>query len=169
MFRKISIQRRSSENILFLDLDGIFADFSRGVYLEFGEDISHIPHSELWKGLSEARDTFYANLPIIPGSRAFWNFCSKFRPKPVILTKVPHEFPNEASRQKKQWVTRNLSSNAPVITCIGDKAEYIRNEGDTLVDDQDKNRPSWEARGGNFILHNSIPDTIKELRQLGWK
>ena len=164
-FQRIAINRQQ----LFLDLDGVFCDFERGVSEVLGVEFGSISDHEMWIRLNKKgiRETIYEKLPEMPGARALWNYCEPF--SPVILTGVPSQFSDAAETQKRSWVSKHLG-RVPVICCSGaDKARYIQSPGDVLVDDREKNRVSWVAAGGIFILHQRVSQTINELKRSGFK
>ena len=165
-FHRIAINRQQ----LFLDLDGVFCDFERGVSEVLGVEFGSIPDREMWIQLNRKgiRETIYEKLPLMPGARDLWRYCEPY--KPVILTGVPQQFSDAADSQKRTWVGKNLGRNTPIICCPGaDKARYIQSPGDVLVDDREKNRASWVAAGGIFILHQRVSQTINELKRSGFK
>ena len=55
----------------------------------------------------------------------------------------------------------------PVITCMSkDKYKHCT-PGAILIDDRDATRDSWEGAGGVFVLHESVTDTLRQLRDMG--
>jgi len=166
MFSRLAIVK--NRGTLFLDLDGVFCDFSRGVEDLMGKHPDEIVESQMWKKLSEkgVRDTFYASLHPMPGAKALWSYCEKYNP--VILTGVPHQLAEEAAEQKKRWVA-HFMGRVPIICCFTrDKPNYIKERGDVLVDDRERNRAPWVAAGGVFILHENVPKTVNSLKRAGF-
>ena len=75
-----------------------------------------------------------------------------------------------AEKQKREWTTRELGLEIPVITCLSkDKYKHCNEVGAILIDDRDATRESWEQAGGVFLLHTNVDDTIRQLRDLGLK
>jgi hypothetical protein len=55
----------------------------------------------------------------------------------------------------------------PVITCMSkDKYKHCT-PGAILIDDRGATRDSWEGAGGVFVLHESVTNTLQQLRDLG--
>jgi len=167
MFSRLAIQK--NRGTLFRDHDGVFAEFSRGVEDLMGRHPDELVEAQMWKKLSErgTRDTFYAGLHPMPGAKALWSYCEKFNP--IILTGVPHQLAQEASEQKHRWFPRNIGRARMICCYTSDKPNYIQGKGDTLVDDRERNRAPWVAAGGIFILHQTVPKTINELKRAGWE
>lgn len=148
---------------LFLDLDGVLADFDRGVVAVTGKRPEQLPMKEMWRALSRHSD-FFGTLDFIHDAQELWAFCAPHRP--TILTGLP--LGSWAPEQKKRWVAHMLGAEVPVITCMArDKARYA-SPGAILVDDREKARNPWEAAGGRFILHRSAEESIAELAKLGF-
>ncbi|WP_376959172.1 hypothetical protein ABNQ39_04300 [Azospirillum sp. A26] len=148
---------------LFLDLDGVLADFDRGVVAVTGKRPEQLAMKEMWRVLSRHAD-FFGTLEFMHDAQELWDFCAPHRP--TILTGLP--LGSWAPEQKTRWVARMLGADVPVITCMArDKARYAT-PGAILVDDREKAREPWETAGGCFILHRNAADSIAELAKLGF-
>jgi hypothetical protein len=150
---------------LFLDCDGVLADFDRGARRVLGApprqfEASH-GISEFWRRLARAPD-FYATLPLMPDAMQLYAAVRHL--DPVILTGCPRG--RWAEAQKESWARRHFPG-VRIITCMAaDKRRHAKN-GDVLVDDTLKYRHLWEQAGGVFVHHTSAGDTIARLRTLG--
>lgn len=89
---------RLAKFAIYLDLDGVLADYAAGIVnMGFEHDPSLNRSSHLLPGSGSARKremyeavkgtTFYANLPLMPGAVDLYNAC--FPAYPVILTAAP--------------------------------------------------------------------------------
>ena len=164
---------------IFCDLDGVLCDFEHDVQRITGlhpkqfKKKTHPEYREgdplekdMWRQLSRA-DSFYANLPWMPGGKELWNKIKEY--KPVILTGVP--LGNWASKQKREWCKKNLGGDVPVITCLArEKSQYAMKyigsddlSQAILIDDTPRNIDSWESHKGKGILHKNLSKTISEL------
>lgn len=93
-------------------------------------------------------------------SKSIWNRILPFNPK--ILTGIPRG--NWAIRQKRDWCERELGARVEVITCSAkDKHMHLKRRGDILIDDTERLKQAWESRGGIFILHRDVGQTLSEL------
>jgi FMN phosphatase YigB (HAD superfamily) len=151
---------------IFLDCDGVLADFDRGA-----ESILGLPpgtfeqrhgSGEFWKRLARA-DDFFANLEPMPD--AFELYEAVRHRNPVILTGLPRG--RWAEPQKRRWAERHFPG-VPVITTLAALKHEHRHPGDALVDDRDKHRHLWEKEGGIFIHHKSAAGSIAELKAHGY-
>ncbi|CAO3420439.1 hypothetical protein [Azospirillum doebereinerae] len=148
---------------LFLDLDGVLADFDRGVVAATGKRPEALPMKEMWRALSHHPD-FFGTLEFMHDAQALWAFCAPHRP--TILTGLP--LGSWAPDQKTRWVARMLGAEVPVITCMARDKPRHGGPGTMLVDDREKARAPWEAAGGTFILHTSAAESIAALVKLGF-
>ena len=174
----------STRYLIFVDLDGVLADFDRAV-----EELTGLPPSQqtpraMWPRLAGARD-FYANIPWMPDGPELWERVEPF--DPVVLTGLPRG--NWAKPQKLEWCRRELGPEVPVIACMSrEKTEKawewldthragVRPDGGhlpgmerpvpVLIDDRASTREPWEAAGGVFIHHVSAAQSIRALEELG--
>jgi len=153
---------------LFLDLDGVLADFDAGVVQATGQRPSELGDRRMWPIVARTPG-FYDKLPWMTDGRDLWDFASRFHPS--ILTGLP--MGNWAEPQKRAWCARELGPDVPVLCCRSrDKAlvaSGLLGEGETmvLVDDRLKLKEAWVDLGGTFILHTSAHESIAALKQLG--
>lgn len=151
---------------LFLDCDGVLADFNTGSTAIFGmspsefEDTHGTPH--FWYRLEHHRD-FYANLPKMKDAHAlvFGSITLGYRPK--ILTAVPQG--NWAEPQKRTWGYKHFPYLEMLCCVAKDKCNYAK-PGDILIDDYLKYRSLWEDAGGIFIHHTSAAQSLIELKKV---
>ena len=159
---------------LFLDLDGVLADFDGGVEQILGiKPNRSAPKAPpgMWEAI-DAHPDFFGQLDVLAEAPTLVDFCMPYYP--VVLTGLPDSHRDLVSRQKVRWVAERISPALPVLTCSSkDKINVARGvipEGVTpvLVDDWTKYRHVWEEGGGIFILHTSAQDSIRQLRELGF-
>ena len=62
---------------LYLDLDGVVADFDNYFRDYFQKDHKQMDDSEMW-ALIDSHPTFFKSLPMISGAKEFFNFLSFF-------------------------------------------------------------------------------------------
>ena len=149
---------------LFLDCDGVLADFDAGARRVLGMsprefDRRH-PKREFWKRIARTPD-FYATLPEMPDARVLFDAVAHLDPS--ILTGLP--LGNWAAPQKVAWAERHFPGT-PIITCMArDKYRYMA-KGDVLVDDREDHRDKWEEAGGTFVHHKNARASIEMLARL---
>ena len=151
---------------VFVDLDGVLADFDRHYDDVFGERPDKAADNVDWQKVREI-PTFYADLPLMPDAMVLWDFVSQLKAPPIILTGVPRLISEEAAANKRAWVDLNLGENVRMIGCRSrDKSLYAK-PGDILIDDWEKYRHIWLAAGGRWITHTSADRSIDQLLDLG--
>jgi hypothetical protein len=151
-------------NQLFLDCDGVLADFDRGAQAVLGlpprEFEKRHGLGEFWRRLARAPD-FYATLQPLPDAHELFEAVRHL--DPIILTGLPRG--NWAAPQKLRWAAEHFPGTR-IITCMAvDKRRHAQ-AGDILVDDTLRYRHLWEEAGGTFVHHRSAAETIAELRRL---
>lgn len=146
---------------LFLDLDGVLADFDRGVRDLLGMDSASFEKKfgikEFWRRLARAPD-FYARLPEMPDARILFDAVEHLTP--TILTGLP--LGKWAAPQKLAWCEEHFP-RVPVITCMARDKHRFMDPGDVLVDDRDRHRPAYEAHGVVFVHHKNPRESLAEL------
>ncbi len=148
---------------LFLDLDGVLADFDRGVRTVTGKRPEELPTKVMWRELSRHKD-FYGTLEFMHDAQDLWRFCEPFAP--TILTGLP--LGSWAPEQKRRWVAHMLGPHVKVITCMARDKHRYASPGAVLVDDREKARAPWETAGGTFVLHTGAKTSIAALKELGF-
>ena len=154
-------------NQVFLDCDGVLADFDRAARQIFGmesreaEDL--LGEEEFWRCIRTS-GKFYRDLPLLPDALELYRAVEHLHP--VILTGCPRGGWSEP--QKVAWAEQHFPG-VHVITCASrDKVLHMKHTGDVLVDDYLKYRKLWEQAGGIFVHHISAQQSIQCLRELGF-
>jgi hypothetical protein len=147
---------------LFLDCDGVLANFDEGVKRLLGmtpqEYQKKYNLGRFWGKLASAQE-FYATLPLMPDAMELFDAVKHLHP--VILTGLP--LGNWAAPQKVKWAAQHFPGTK-IITCMAvDKRKHC-SPRDILVDDTLKYKDLWEGAGGTFIHHKSAADTITHLK-----
>jgi 5'(3')-deoxyribonucleotidase len=149
---------------LFLDADGVLADFDRGARELLGAKpnafIARHGQGAFWKRLAKAPN-FYGTLPKMPDADLLFNAVKHL--KPTILTGLP--LGNWAAPQKVKWAAEHFPG-VPIVTCMArDKHKHMA-KGDVLVDDREKHREAYEAHGVVFIHHKNAMDSLRQLAKI---
>lgn len=155
---------------VFVDLDGVLADFDGGYERAFGvkppRALGQEEPADFWPRLAAYQDGhFYADLSILPGAIALWEGVKLVDPNPTVLTGIPHSMPHAAA-DKTQWVQSWLADGPaaiPVICCASKDKRLHGQPGDVLIDDWAKYRALWCEMGGTFLLHTSVKQTLFDL------
>jgi hypothetical protein len=149
---------------LFLDCDGVLADFDHGATALLGMP----PHAfqkrhgpgRFWARLASAPD-FYFSLPLLPGATELFEAVKHL--EPIILTGLPRG--NWAADQKVRWAAAHFPGTRIITTLARNKRDHGK-PGDVLVDDTLKHAALWEEMGGVFVHHRNVADTLERLKDL---
>jgi hypothetical protein len=154
---------------LYLDLDGVLANFDLGAGVILGTDniykweFIHGPEA-FWDQLN-AYPNFFGSLPLMTDARELW--AGVRAAKPVILTALPKVDADEVERQKRAWVKHHLGADVQVICCqTKDKPQFC-SPGDVLVDDRAVNKEAWEKLGGHYVVHTYAAKSVQLLKAIG--
>lgn len=107
---------------------------------------------------------FYADLPAMPDMPILWAYIERYNP--IILTGVPSSV-EEAPMNKRAWAARHLGPRIEIRPCRSKEKSHHAKPGDILIDDREKYRDLWIARGGVWITHKNAFQTIAELINIG--
>lgn len=162
---------------IYFDLDGVMADFDRGVHELCGMDaFSHdddLPpgfDDEMWVRIKEV-EHFYDKLELMPGAKKLFDeLYARYGDKCEILSGIPkpRRGITTAGQDKINWVHRNLSEDIKVnIVYKEDKPDYCRGRDCILIDDLPANIMAWEKMGGTGIMNSGAEDTRQSLVELG--
>jgi hypothetical protein len=149
---------------LFLDADGVLADFDGG----FRELLGATPREyerrhgrgSFWKKLA-ATENFYGSLPEMPDARVLFEAVEHL--KPTILTGLP--LGRWAAPQKIEWAAEHFPG-VPIITCMARDKHKHMHRGDVLVDDRENHRAAYEAAGVLFVHHKNGLDSLRQLAEI---
>jgi hypothetical protein len=152
---------------IYLDLDGVVADFKRGVREILKLDPNKVSQDELFKTLAQKGERFFLELPKMQDADRLWSFLKGN--DIIVLTGIPSTDSEKAAKNKVTWVRKNLSKNVKVITTSSRSKKKYASPDSILIDDRTDNIADWKGSGGVGILHTSANKTIKELKALGFK
>ena len=150
---------------LFLDCDGVLADFDRAAKKLFGmpprQAEEELGSRQFWARI-HGQKTFYRNLPLKRDARLLFDAVAHLHP--IILTGCP--IGGWAEPQKVEWAAEHFPGTE-IITCMSREKSLHMQPGDVLVDDYLKYRDLWQEAGGIFIHHTSATCTIAALKRIG--
>lgn len=155
--------------VVYLDLDGVLADFDKAAGQAMGTDNIYkfefvYGTAAFWNRIN-GYPNFWSRLELMPDATILFDAVRHL--DPVILTALPSSNSDRVDAAKRQWVYDNVSKTAKVITCMTkDKPNYCQPE-DVLVDDRAVNAAMWRRKGGHFVLHANAESTLIQLTNLG--
>lgn len=153
---------------IFLDIDGVFADFEKGVEKYFpgafdGRD--HIPSEELWPMVEtkvKPAAMIFGELDILPDAFTLWNHVKKYNPK--FLSATGRADLRIGREQKTTWVHKTFNTNVDVIVVERSRHKALyATPTSILIDDSDSSIIPWRQAGGIGIKHTDARSTIRIL------
>lgn len=143
----------ANKKAIFLDLDGLLFDFEGHFLTLFGQTCDSLPDKEMWQ-MIDAHKTFFQDLPLFPQAKEIYNYC-RIDGGRFILTAAPFRDFENVCRQKTHAVRNKLDPHAHIIFVPGgrNKHLYMRQRGDLLIDDMERNCRFWNENGGVAIHH----------------
>ncbi len=160
---------------IFFDMDGVLADFHRGVVEICGlepvdQGVTGKREEKMWNAIRDAGH-FYDRLELMPGAKEMFDAVyARYGEKCEILTGIPK--PKRgivgAAEDKVSWVRRLLSEDVKVNLVLREhKPQFCTGPGCILIDDYKKNIKEWEAGGGTGILSVNADETMEKLVEMG--
>lgn len=152
----------AAQRCVFVDMDGVLADFDSGYEKHFGRRPHHDERDVKWEQIRQI-PFFFRRLEPMADAFALWQ--GVFAYKPVVLTGVPDSVPHAAD-EKREWIAEKFGADVQVICCRSRlKFEYGRPD-DVLIDDRAKCGEPWTKMGGVWINHRSAADSLCQLQAL---
>lgn len=151
--------------MIYLDMDGVVADFDLAAANRLGMSVSEYEHTyghhSAWPKLHPVSE-FFRGLPLIPDARVLVEGVGPYGPV-KFLTALPSTDRSQVEVAKIEWLWEHFPGYG-VIACDKDeKANYCQ-ERDVLIDDQTFNRKRWQDRGGIFIQHRNAVQSLRMLK-----
>ena len=161
---------------IFFDMDGVLANFDKGVEELAGfhivkQDVADkMSDEEMWHRIREV-EHYYDRLELMPGAKEMFDAVyGKYRERCEILTGIPKPRRGilNAAEDKTKWVRRLLSEDIVMNICFKEEKKNLCTGPECiLIDDLPPNIEAWRACGGTGILHKSSEKTMAVLREMG--
>ena len=173
---KLYTEQMKEEPIVYVDMDGVLADFFGGVEKLYG--VEH------WKELTSNKDEgglkqevinritgtdFFATLPEFPTADQLIAMVKKFTGGTFSILTSPLRGDHENStKYKKIWITQHIANPEQVIV-TGRKEAYAKDKAsgtpNILIDDRPTNIERWQNAGGYGILYQANRDQLTKVQQ----
>jgi len=164
-----------SKPIVYIDMDGVLADFFGGVEKLYG--VQH------WKELSSDKTKdlkqevinritgtdFFATLPKFDSSGELISMVKDFTGGNFSINTSPLRGDNENSaKYKKLWIQNNIEQPDEIVI-TGRKESYAKDKAsgtpNILIDDRPVNIQRWQGAGGYGILYQANRDSLTKVKQ----
>ena len=161
--------------IVYLDMDGVLADFFGGVEFLYGVDhwkeLTNDKTKDLKKQVIDriTGTDFFAVLPKFPTADALIDMVKKFTGGKFSINTSPLRGDHENSaKYKKVWIGNNIEQPDEIIV-TGRKESYAKDKGtgtpNILIDDRPVNIQKWQAAGGYGILYQANRDSLDKVKK----
>ena len=173
--KKLYNEDMNSKPVVYLDMDGVLADFFGGVEKLYG--VSH------WKELTNDKTKdlkmevinkiqgtdFFATLPKFQSADALIDLVKKFTGGTFSINTSPLRGDHENSaKYKKVWIANNIETPADIVV-TGRKETYAKDKAsgtpNILIDDRPVNIQKWQAAGGYGILYQANRDQLTKVKE----
>lgn len=175
----MKIQELGQQPHLYLDMDGVQADFFTAWAKAFGKDrykeIGDRATREASIDMLNQRgpqfiEEFFATLPTLPGGLKLVRWL-KANQIPFTVLSAPLRGNHEASiAGKRQWLNRHNSGTSATAIFTGYKERFANRGGvpAVLVDDHKKYIEHWNEAGGIGLLYreHSVDAVIDQLSDI---
>jgi len=161
--------------IVYLDMDGVLADFFGGVEFLYGvehwKQLTNDKTKDLKKQVIDriTGTDFFAVLPKFPTADALIDMVKKFTGGNFSINTSPLRGDHENSaKYKKVWIANNIETPDEIVV-TGRKETYAKNKGtgtpNILIDDRPINIQKWQAAGGYGILYQANRDQLNKVQK----
>ena len=164
-------QRLNPKSEIYVDMDGVLADFFGEWKKLVGKDWRELGKDEIEPALKKIRDEdkFWLNIPLTANAKNLLGIIKQVKGDYKILSSPLANDPN-SEPHKREWIEKNLDFFPPTEVIITkDKAKYATNPDGTpniLIDDYGVNIAAWESAGGIGFKHkdHKFERTAKKLK-----
>ena len=173
---KLYTEQMKDKPVVYIDMDGVLADFFGGVEKLFG--VAH------WKELTGTKDEaglkqevinkisgtdFFATLPEFPTADQLVTMVKKFTGGTFSILTSPLRGDYENSGKYKQvWIKQHIQNPEQTII-TGRKESYAKDKAsgtpNILIDDRPTNIERWQNAGGYGILYQANRDPLTKVQQ----
>ena len=167
--QEVTAKDLSNESEIYVDMDGVLADFFGAWKKLVGKDWREIKDLDGALQRIRDKDDFWLNIPVTPNAMNLLNLVKQLKGKYNILSAPLPNDPN-SEPHKRQWIENNLSQFPPskVIITSNKSVHATQPDGtpNILIDDFGKNIAKWEAAGGVGFKHkdHKFERTVKNLK-----
>ncbi len=158
---------------IYCDMDQVLCNFLKGADKAVGGSFVTADRKTRWNTITSMGKKFWENLEWMPGSKQMYSFISKYDPN--ILSAYSDKDPTGSKAGKMSWLNKFTKVKRSKINLVlrEQKKKFAMDQKDfkpnLLIDDYEKNVQEWERAGGIGIIHKNGPNTIRELKRLGFK
>ena len=173
--KKLYNENMDGKPTVYLDMDGVLADFFGGVEKMYGVDhwkqLTNDKTKDLKKEVIDriAGTDFFATLPKFRSADSLIDMVKKFTGGKFSINTSPLRGDHENSgKYKKVWISNNSEAPDEIIV-TGRKESYAKDKGtgtpNILIDDRPVNIQRWQDAGGYGILYQANRDSLDKVKK----
>lgn len=156
--------------IVYVDMDGVLADFFGEVARKHGVDYwREIHRQKIGVDQIAQQPEFFEMLPPMPNAKNLLQGVIKIAGEYSILSSPLMSAVDQSSEEKSKWLDKYIKHHQPKAVIFDhEKYKYAQQPNETpniLIDDWETNIRLWESHGGIGILHvdNEWQNTLAKL------
>lgn len=172
----------SRDRIVYVDMDGVIANF-HGYFKElFGWDIPKISSdkkpeidTKMWDQINGyGKSKFFEELPWISGSQSMWHFIIDNFVNVKILSALGKSDVEDGLTKKGKllWLQHhlpNLKDEDIILVVNKHQKKHYSRTGDIIIDDTPSVIEDWNNKGGHGIFFKNAEDVINQLTHYVYK
>ena len=173
--KKLYNEQMDGKPTVYLDMDGVLADFFGGVEKMYGvehwKQLTNDKTKDLKKEVIDriTGTDFFATLPKFQSADALIDMVQEFTGGKFSINTSPLRGDNENSgKYKKVWISNNIEQPDEIIV-TGRKETYAKDKGtgtpNILIDDRPINIQRWQSAGGYGILYQANRDSLDKVKK----
>ena len=173
--KKLYNEAMDGNPTVYLDMDGVLADFFGGVEKMYGVDHWKQLTSDKTKDLKKevidriTGTDFFATLPKFRSADTLIDLVKKFTGGKFSINTSPLRGDHENSgKYKKVWISNNIEQPDEIVV-TGRKETYAKNKAsgtpNILIDDRPVNIQKWQGAGGYGILYQANRDSLDKVKK----
>jgi len=172
LIREIISEKPESKPIVYLDMDGVLADFfsewAKLAGIKTG-NYKDIPPANVDKTLDKMIDTdFFARLPKFPtADKLIQMVINHFGSYKILSSPLRNDHEN-STKHKIDWIGRKLKIKPKETIISSNKDVYATQPDGTpniLIDDLGRNIQNWMNNGGLGIKYQADEDPLSKVQQ----
>ena len=173
--KKLYKEQMDGKPTVYLDMDGVLADFFGGVEKMYGvehwKQLTNDKTKDLKKEVIDriTGTDFFATLPKFKSADALIDMVKEFTGGKFSINTSPLRGDHENSaKYKKVWIQNHIEQPDEVVV-TGRKESYAKDKGtgvpNILIDDRPVNIERWQGAGGYGILYQANRDQLSKVKK----
>lgn len=149
-------------DLIYLDMDGVIADFDKAYQSQYGVYCRDDPKRDHWE--EAVNNGIFANLEYTPGAIELIKFVEKLNVRIEILSCIGNRGNQcQVARQKKEWlIAKGFYYRTNFTFTKREKSDYA-SPNSLLIDDSSGCIDPFREQGGHGILYENTKSAIEQL------